>query len=340
MTRYLPKPSSDLSFSRAIARWRAESGDAPEPEVGDRPYELAQSDWSVRPYVPYAIALTLALGVGAAAASLATAPVLTDSIETVAAIDARQVGFATNLDATGQQSQQKKAAALSRDVGSMKSEIARLQRALDQSRANQAALSKTTAGQAAAASDEVKTLKSEIANLQKTLDGARGEAAAKIDGLTAKLDQSRQDAGQVAQLKERLERFEKLAALDRTPPAQKHADQRAEPETTGSVDRDARREPARAEPTPEKAADKAAKTEARPEEPRQAARDDNRQVVRNWTVREVVRGVALLEGRDGMIEVERGSRAPGIGRVRSIERRDGQWVVVTDRGVVLERDEL
>ena len=41
-----------------------------------------------------------------------------------------------------------------------------------------------------------------------------------------------------------------------------------------------------------------------------------------------------------MIEVVRGARAPGMGRVRSIERRDGQWVVVTDRGIVLERNEL
>lgn len=323
MTRYLPNPDSDSSFSRAIAAWRAgEAGPTPEfenellPDHQDAP----RRGW--RLYAACGVALTLALGVGATAASLATAPALTDSLDTVAAIDARQQGFAANLDPAGQQ---KKAATLSRDVGSLKSEIARLQKALDQSRSNQAALQKSAAGQAASNSDEVKSLKAEIASLQKTLDGAKGDAATKIEGLNARLEQSKQDAAQLAQLRERLDRFEKFAQTDKTPAAK-----RDEPETTGSVGRDPRR-----------AADQQAA--ARPETPAQPVQDASRdapKVVRNWQVRDVQHGIALLEGRDGMIEVMRGSRAPGMGRVRSIERRDGQWVVVTDKGVVLEREQL
>lgn len=331
MTRYLPKPSSDRSFGQAIAAWRAETnGEAPELEAEPRDFSGLESRRGWRSYTAYGVALALALGAGAAAASLATAPQLSDSLDTVAAIDAREQGFAANLDPAGQQ---KKAASLSRDVGAMKSEIARLQRALDQSRANQAAASKSATGQAAANAEEVKSLKAEIANLQKTLDATKGDAATRIDGLNARIEQSKQDAAQLAQLKERLERFEKFAQTDKTP-----ASKRADVETTGSVGRDSRRDDQQgAQPEPVRDD----RREQTMDDQRQASsRDEAPKVVRNWVVRDVQHGVALLEGREGMIEVVRGARAPGMGRVRSIERRDGQWVVVTDRGVVMEREQL
>ncbi len=330
MTRYLPKPSSDRSFGQAIAAWRAETrAEAPELEAESRDLGELESKRSWRSYATYGVAFALALGAGATAASLATAPQLTDSLDTVAAIDARAQGFAQNLDPAGQQ---KKAASLSRDVGAMKTEITRLQRALDQSRANQAAASKSATGQAAANAEEVKSLKGEIANLQKTLDATKGDAATKIEGLNARLEQSKQDATQLAQLKDRLERFEKFAQTDKTP-----APKRVDVETTGSVDRDARRDDQQAA-QPEPVRDD--RREQTLDEQRQASRDEAPKVVRNWVVRDVQHGVALLEGREGLIEVTRGARAPGMGRVRSIERRDGQWVVVTDRGVVMEREQL
>lgn len=321
MTAALPSPDSDNSFGRAIDLWRSEQVEAPFPEAGERGYGYAEPRSSFRTYAAYGVALALVLGVGAAAASLATAPALTDSLDTVAAVDARAMGVGTNLDPTGQQ---KKSAALSRDVGTLKSEIARLQKALDQSRANQSAMTKQAAGQAASNQDEVKSLKSEIANLQKTLETSREASTSKIDQLNAKVEQAKGDAAHLAELRDRLDRVEKQAATDKA-----STERRAEtasaardsgPETTGSISAQAR---------PAEAADRDDRS-----------RDAGGQIVRNWTVREVVRGVALLEGRHGMIEVVRGARAPGMGRVRSIERRDGQWVVVTDRGLVLERNEL
>ncbi|MBM3607319.1 MAG: hypothetical protein FJX29_02530 [Alphaproteobacteria bacterium] len=53
-----------------------------------------------------------------------------------------------------------------------------------------------------------------------------------------------------------------------------------------------------------------------------------------YVLREVYRGVALVEGRNGFIEVHPGDVLPGAGRVRSIERRGGKWIVVTANGVI------
>ncbi len=58
-------------------------------------------------------------------------------------------------------------------------------------------------------------------------------------------------------------------------------------------------------------------------------------VVEGWVVRDVYRGVAVLQGRRlGIIEVEAGDSIPGVGRIESIKRQDGRWVVVTPKGLI------
>ena len=59
--------------------------------------------------------------------------------------------------------------------------------------------------------------------------------------------------------------------------------------------------------------------------------------VPGWTLRRVYDGAALLEGRDGIIEVEPGMVVPGLGRIESVKRQDGRWVVATSRGLVVGR---
>ena len=50
-------------------------------------------------------------------------------------------------------------------------------------------------------------------------------------------------------------------------------------------------------------------------------------------------GVALIEGRMGVIEVVPGQPLPGGGRVEDIKRQDGHWVVITSKGLILaQRD--
>jgi hypothetical protein len=56
--------------------------------------------------------------------------------------------------------------------------------------------------------------------------------------------------------------------------------------------------------------------------------------VAGFVLRRVYDGAALIESRDGMIEVEPGIVAPGLGRIEAIKREDGRWIVVTARGIV------
>lgn len=60
-------------------------------------------------------------------------------------------------------------------------------------------------------------------------------------------------------------------------------------------------------------------------------------VVEGWNLRRVINGVAIIEGRMGVIEAEVGDTVPGLGRIEEMKRQDGRWVLVTNRGVVQSR---
>jgi hypothetical protein len=58
-------------------------------------------------------------------------------------------------------------------------------------------------------------------------------------------------------------------------------------------------------------------------------------IVQDWLVQEVRGDRALVESRSGgLFEVGAGSVLPGLGKVESVKRQDGQWVVVTARGLI------
>jgi len=58
-------------------------------------------------------------------------------------------------------------------------------------------------------------------------------------------------------------------------------------------------------------------------------------ILQDWAVREVQNGRALVESRfGGIFDVGAGSVLPGVGRVDSIKRQDGQWLVLTARGTI------
>ena len=54
-------------------------------------------------------------------------------------------------------------------------------------------------------------------------------------------------------------------------------------------------------------------------------------------LRRVYDGTAYIEGRMGVIQVERGETLPGGGRVEEIKRQDGRWVVVTSKGLIVSQ---
>ena len=59
--------------------------------------------------------------------------------------------------------------------------------------------------------------------------------------------------------------------------------------------------------------------------------------VEGWVLRDIGQGGALIESRHGIFEVYPGEPVPGLGRVDAIRRQDGRWVVVTSKGLIVER---
>jgi hypothetical protein len=53
-----------------------------------------------------------------------------------------------------------------------------------------------------------------------------------------------------------------------------------------------------------------------------------------WTLREVVKGSAVIEGPNGVWKVTPGQSVPGIGRIESIVRWGNRLVVATSRGLI------
>lgn len=69
--------------------------------------------------------------------------------------------------------------------------------------------------------------------------------------------------------------------------------------------------------------------------PQQTAATPRQPHVDGWVVRQVSRGVASIQGHGGgVIEVEAGDIVPGVGRIESIRRQEGRWVVLTSRGII------
>lgn len=60
-------------------------------------------------------------------------------------------------------------------------------------------------------------------------------------------------------------------------------------------------------------------------------------IVDGWVVRDAAKGAALIEGRNGLLEVYVGDSVPGVGRVDAVRRQDGRWVVVTGKGLIVTR---
>lgn len=140
-----------------------------------------------------------------------------------------------------------------------------------------------------------------------------------LAAMKASLDVAARSANsQVAKIADRLERVERSGS---------------EPSTklthiAESVDRLERKSAAMAtalEATGAIGASEAARTE-----PKIADR-----LLEGWIVQDVRRGRALVESREGgMFVVTTGASLPGLGRVEAIKRQDGQWVVVTARGII------
>jgi hypothetical protein len=146
----------------------------------------------------------------------------------------------------------------------------------------------------------LRALKSEVAELtamKSNLDGSIRNANTQFVAIAERLDRvERAATNPAAQLAHIADALDRLNKVN------------AAPETTGSI------APMTAPPPATKIVDR---------------------IVEDWVVQDVRGDRALVEGRNGsLFEVGAGSILPGVGRVEAVKRQDGQWVVVTARGVI------
>jgi hypothetical protein len=155
------------------------------------------------------------------------------------------------------------------------------------------------------ASSILRAMKSELAELsamKSNLDGSIRNANTQFVAIAERLDRveraATNPAAQLAHIADAVDRLNKINAT---------------PETTGSI-----------------APMTTAPGTAPPAEPKITDR-----LVEDWVVQDVHGDRALVEGRNGsLFEVGAGSILPGVGRVEAVKRQDGQWVVVTARGLI------
>lgn len=165
----------------------------------------------------------------------------------------------------------------------------------------------------AVASDDSRALKAEIAQLRTTIKSL-GDSVAALRTTTANaVAATHKDLTRVSESIDRHERAgaEPAARLAKAVDMLQRMESRmvagaAGPDITGSV----------------------APAAAPPQRPA---------IVDGWSIRRVNDGLALLQGRMGMVEVEPGDSVPGIGRVQEIKRHEGRWVVVTPKGWIVAR---
>ena len=151
-------------------------------------------------------------------------------------------------------------------------------------------------------------------NLEKkaALPGTRGSGSAvmlRLDKLERRVVVAAAPASEIAGLTTRLNKLEKRAAVagassvNPLPPAA--------PKQSSLV--------ARAEPSA----------------PNETARSDNPgPLLRDYSVEDARDGIAVVDSRSGPQEVATGDFIPGAGRVLRIEKRGGDWFVLTSRGVI------
>jgi hypothetical protein len=153
-----------------------------------------------------------------------------------------------------------------------------------------------------------------------TLQTMKAELA-ELTALKSSLDGATRGAnGQFAKIADRLDRVEHAQAE----PAAKLT------HIADAVDRMEKKNVAAATPAPEITGSINAPTSI------EGSKGDK--LLQDWIVQDVRRGHALVASRfGGVFDVTVGSMLPGLGHVQTIRRQDGQWVVLTDKGLISER---
>lgn len=203
-------------------------------------------------------------------------------------------------------SEETERAALRRMTQQMQDEITSLKASLDSLRGALA--------QSQQSAEEVRGLKKSVDAVKAGLESNKAETSAALAQLTAKIDHAQRD--QAAKLQQALEKAEK---------AEQKASSLSLPQSAPPV---APKPTVTAAVTPPKTPEPVTPTPAPSVDPQKKA-------IANWVVRDVYDGIALVEGPGGAaFEVMQGETIPGVGTVKSIEKRGKGWIVVTNHGLV------
>jgi hypothetical protein len=159
------------------------------------------------------------------------------------------------------------------------------------------------------------------------------DVVARLDELETRASVGAAPASEIAGLTTRLDKLEKRAAVGAAPASEiaglttrlNKLEKRAAAAGASS-----------ANPLPP-AAPKQSSLVARADlsAPNETARSDNPgPLLRDYSVQDARDGIAVVDSRDGPQEVAPGDSIPGAGRVLRIEKRGGDWFVLTSRGVI------
>ena len=205
------------------------------------------------------------------------------------------------------------------------------------------------------AREEERDLSAALTQVTVRLDQIEHEYGARLDKLSERIDQD--SSSRFTDIAARLDKLEKKAALPATP-ASEFAD------VVARLDKLEKRVAVAAAPASEiadlttrlkkleKRAAVAAASSAKPLPPatpkqsslmasaepsasNEIAKPDNPgPLLRDYSVEDVRDGIAVVDSRDGPQEVAPGDFIPRAGRVLRIEKRGGDWFVLTSRGVI------
>ena len=170
--------------------------------------------------------------------------------------------------------------------------------------------------------------KADPAEPNRALQVALTQVTKDVAALKTSVEASSKSAStQMAKINERFDRSDKAQA----DPAAKIA---ALTESVGRIEKRLTAAPAAAAPNAAVSRDI---TGSIPDRTAAAAPKDQAKLATldGWVVREVYRGRALIENRNELYEVMPGADLPGAGKVQTITRQDGRWVVTTQKGLIV-----
>lgn len=185
-----------------------------------------------------------------------------------------------------------------------------------------------------AAVDETRALKqtvaqmqSQLASLKSSIDHSSKTASSQTTRLAERFDRDAHSQSEMQtrlnKIGETVDRLERRVAIALAP------------DTTGSVTPQRLAPTPTPTPAPRLTSAPATTPPAAPQPPVVEAKKATPQIVDGWVVRDVFRGRALVASRRGMFEAAPGLELPGLGHVESVKRQDGQWVVVTEKGLIV-----